>query len=369
MTEGDDVSSIQVEEAVASHLGLHPKADSEEIGAQLGICGRTVRKSKAWARRHEMASGYRATATAEYPHKHVDAARVDWREWVQWAERGVMLQRQAEPTDRVLRWMAPRPEPIALSFLGDVHAFSYWSDHARFAEDIKAILESPSSFVFVCGDLIQGMLNGFPSAAAVAEQMAPPRIQARIAEAILEELAPKVVGFHLGNHEGFMEKVAGLNFVAELARRFVPVFEGKGLTMLKVGNAEYSVLSMHKGQGRSRFSRTAQARNAYGSDYPADLIVGAHTHAFGMQWDDAYTLAREAGQTFGGERLEVNLGTYQTGVSAYSARLGGSAGKYALPTVVLMPGQRQMVPFRHLAHALVYLRGLTGDLKGDRDAC
>jgi hypothetical protein len=352
------------EAAVRELLEKEPLLSSKAVSELLNIPDRSIRNTDAWKQRAALRKeswrpGSADASVAPRHEKRFSGKKIDPWAWLRWCAEGERLHEDTIDERRILQWKSPlrKDRPVAVCFLGDAHAFSAHTDHARLERDLQTIRDREDLFLCALGDQCQHMLASFPSALPVANQMAGPDVQVKVWWAILMQMQRKVVSVSVGNHEAFAEKVAACNPFGDAARAIVPVFNGKGLTFLKVGNETYSILTLHKGRGSSRYSRAAQGLNAYSEDYPADVSVGAHTHHFGMGWDDHYALAREVGGGFGGPRLVINTGTYQTRRNAFGNRLGGSGGAYAAPTVVFLPHKHRAVPFRYIEDALVWLRG------------
>ena len=117
------------------------------------------------------------------------------------------------------------------------------------------------------------------------------------------------------------------------------------LLKLQIGDIEYTNLIMHYARFNSYLHPTHSAKRGYELDYPADVILTAHTHQPTIEQGYRYDMARRAGENFGGETIFIRCGTYKTGGSdEYSARKF-QRGILGTPTVVYFPDHKEAVPF------------------------
>lgn len=321
----------------------HRDATRREVADHVGCSVETVKRSTAW--------------------KSKKNGSLDALRWLDWAAQGEDLHREInDEATRLLRWSSKLGEdPFGIVGLGDAHLLTTATDHRRFCRDYKEIRDDQRLFAIVLGDMIEAMTNGFKSAEPVHSQMASPSDQCRIMWSLVRGWhdAGKMVAASGGNHEEHFTKLIGFNPALDgLRRMMVPVFEGKGLISVSAADFSFYVLTQHQGGGTSRFSKTAACRNSYLNDFPASVVLSAHTHNFGITWDEHYPLARMAGESFGGDRLEITCGTYRTGYTSFGAKIGGSGGRYSVPGFIVIPREKRIVPFKYIEDAQRYLDGI-----------
>lgn len=320
-------------------LMQQPTLKRKEIAQLLGCTEKRVANLAAWRDRG----------------RNVDEVDFDPLEFFKWADDGVKLNKRLINDRRSLSWACPIDEPIILFPYGDAHAFSFWTDHALIVRDLAIVKNHPNVFMIGLGDNGQMMLGGFPKATPLVNQMLSPEVQEKVIYKLLDSMKHKIIAMSMGNHEQFSERSMGYDVFGDKVNRLVPVFEGKGLVSINLNGIIYRVLLQHKPYGRSALTRNAGNVRAYASDFPADTIISAHNHAYEIMMDSHYDLAKEVGCDFGGDRVMIALATYQNIKSNYANKIGGSGGSYASPCVVYSADKKQMVPFKYLEQAVIYL--------------
>jgi len=334
--------AIHLENQARAFLISNPKLTKTELADLLQCSVTTIKRLTAWRERNEQ-----------------DAEDYDPFDILDWATESVDKYHKIVKRDDTLRWESPLGnEPIAILNFSDAHAFSFHTNHELISRDLKIVRDNDNVFMIGLGDFMQGITAGFPAAEPALTQFLSPEAQIKVFTKMFQQLKDKIIFLHSGNHERFTARSIGFDVFGLELSKYVPVFEGIGLSFITVGDQRYSILSQHKARGRSKTNKTLGCANTYLKDYPADIVLSGHTHAFAMYWDSHYAAAKLVGDNFGGDRLFINCATYQEIKSDYARMLGGAGGEYASPTVVLFPGERRMVAFKYVTDALVFLRGL-----------
>jgi hypothetical protein len=235
-------------------------------------------------------------------------------------------------------------EPIVLVFSGDWHLGSHATDHKSWRRDLQTIVDTDHVFVVVTGDEIDNF-HGFKSVGAVLGQVIPPKLQKRLLASIFVELAKrkKIVARTWGNHlEDFDDRVFGGD-VADY-NDLMPYLKDDGRLYLDVGGFEYRIYVKHHFRNHSNMNKTHGAKQAVRFDWPeADIAASGHTHD-----GNAIEIWRHGDL----EKVVVKTGAYKTD-DTYSMRYFGRS-TVGIPSLVLWPGERKIVPFSRLDDAIAF---------------
>jgi hypothetical protein len=183
----------------------------------------------------------------------------------------------------------------------------------------------------------------------VTSQVLTPEMQEAFLEGWLDEIKDKVAFATWDNHAVMrQESQAGTSSVKNiLSRRFV-YHNGIGHSDIRVGGQVYKCAASHKFRGGSMFNRMhAQGRYVRQQASDRELVLMGDIHQAG------YMYTEEGGH----DAVYVTGGTLHQN-SGYAKRFFSLKTAMHYPCVVLHQDKHEMVPFKTIAAATTYLRGL-----------
>lgn len=247
---------------------------------------------------------------------------LDWREILDAAQ---VFQRRMRPvapyTHRPV--VIDTSRPICVMHSADWHLGSGATDYTAWQHDMEYVIETDGLYIAIYGDEINNVVT-FKSLAAVIEQVIPVPLQRELLAGIVRELLArgKLLYTTWSNHvDEFDERIAGVALVEQIrAAQGVPHLNGMDVVRLQVGAQEYTVLATHKARFRSFLNALHGAKRLYQLVYPADVVVVAHDHTPGYESYNHYELAREMGQSFGGQSWLIACSTYKVLGDGWASR-------------------------------------------------
>lgn len=269
-----------------------------------------------------------------------------WREFAELAEETQKFGQRIDDSQRVAHIEIVTSQPIALMFSGDWHLGAEGVDYQAWVRDIQYLLDTPNLYMAEVGDDRENM-RSFRMLSSVLNQVLSPKQQAHMLRGVIEDLTAndKLIAKVGGNHdEEFDQRIFGEALQGYLLEKMkAPRFKNRGLVYLTVGEVEYTILLFHKSRFKSFLRKTHGTMREQQLSFPADIIAGGHDHEPGMEHGHHYTLAKDAGEDFGGEYVMIKVGTYQD--SEYGWRYFHNGGFAANYSVVLFPDQKRIIPF------------------------
>jgi len=274
----------------------------------------------------------------------------DWRKALQVMKDVKDINAVASTSQTELHTVIETDKPIALCFTSDWHLGSLATNYEAWLAHINYILETPNLYMASVGDLIEDSKSFF-SLAAVLSQAISPKMQGKVLGKILQELSEnkKIVAGWWGNHDQDRDnKLMGQSLVEDqFGRTGIPYFNGIGELHLTVGEVEYSIVGTHKSRFNSMLNIHHGTQALHKMQYPnSDIVVSAHTHSPGVAQEVRY----------GREVLFVKTGSHKrddTFTKQYFP-----LGEIGIPTVVLDPHRKEMIPFWNPVFAVRYINGL-----------
>jgi len=346
--------AIQKMKEEGKHIGWN------ELGAALDLPETTVRS--ALIRRHglnrlqDVIDNLGAYISEDQHQEQIEAALIfsdkkqkdnpDWREWAELAKETQHFGQRIDDSQRIAHIKIETDVPIALMFSGDWHLGGDGVDYTAWVEDIEYLLSTPNLYMAEVGDDRENM-RSFRVLSAVLNQVLSPKQQAHMLRGVVEELTAndKLIAKVGGNHDDeFDQRLFGESLQGYLLEKMkAPRFKNRGLVYLTVGEVEYTLLLFHKSRFKSFLRKAHGAMREQQLSFPADIIAGGHDHEPGMEHGEHYRLAKDAGETFGGEYVLIKVGTYQD--SEYGWRYFHNGGFACNYTTVLFPDQKRIIPF------------------------
>lgn len=288
-------------------------------------------------------------------------SRFEWREWLDLARRQRQLRDDASPNQRHAHINLETDLPIAIAYTADWHLGSASVDYDEWERNISFLMEQDRVYLAVLGDLIDNVAR-FRTVEPVLNQVMPPKYQRKMLRDIINEMvdAGKLLYATWGNHDWeFSESTVGDSLMDDIYER-VPSFADTGIAVLQVGDQRYTNLASHLPKYNSAFNRLHGNKQMHRLEFPADVVITAHTHAPDFETYTTYQDAQELGMGFGGRCIMVKVGTFKTD-DIYSKRYYGRPA-IMVPTIVYDPRRRDMTVFESAEKAVKYMRALETEL-------
>jgi len=196
-------------------------------------------------------------------------------------------------------------EDTIINFIGDTHVGSPNVFYDRIEQELTAIVNTPNSYVILCGDLVDGFFFN-PAEFSAMEQ---PEEQWSYIDSLMKFLASNkrlLIGFG-GDHDGWPKKMGTdpyYKFSNDLNAYYM---QGVGHLTAKVGDQEYKLTGAHKLPGHSIRDNTWASKRASAEIQGADIYFSAHTHKKGH--------SLQAIKSFGGDARKVyfiSIGPYKS---------------------------------------------------------
>lgn len=236
----------------------------------------------------------------------METAKTFPRDWEYWSNR---LRQEQEiwretsdiETDHVTIHFK---EDTIINLIGDAHIGAPTTHYDRLEKEIKAICETPNSYVILVGDLV----DGFFFNPAQMEQIAQAPVQFRYMKALIEHLTnnKKLLLAYGGDHDGWAKKM-GTDPYDEFNKLGAYYMQGVGHLTAKIKDQEYKITGTHQLPGFSMYNNTHPQMRASKEIQGADIYFSGHTHVKGH--------AEQAIAMFGGLARKVHyisLGPYKS---------------------------------------------------------
>jgi len=238
--------------------------------------------------------------------------------------------------------------PIGVAFLADAHIGSISCRYEELVDRINLIAETPGLYVFSVGDTID---NHLPTkhAGGVFGELFPPELQKELVERLFSKLKGRWLGVVQGCHEEFSHEADDFDWTKYLAKKLgCPNFGFGGVLNLVVGNEEYRIMARHKYRFNSSFNLTATVKRMREQLGDFDIGIVSHHHQAAIE---------QVIQGDGVDRIFIRPGSFKPS-DRYSRSLGYPSLGAFIPTVILFPHERRMIPFLHLEQSAVVLKAL-----------
>lgn len=174
--------------------------------------------------------------------------------------------------------------PVALAFVADHHFGDPGVDYERCFKEAELIASTPGMFAVTVGDLV----NNF-----IVPKLANVRNAARLsifdewalARRYLKVIGPKLVASVAGNHDNWVDKLAGIDYWREVLKSINAncIYDRDDARLVvRVGYVEWAGRIRHQWAGNSIYNPTHAIERAAKWDQDFIWGVGAHTHASGV---------------------------------------------------------------------------------------
>lgn len=202
------------------------------------------------------------------------------RDFGYWSDRFIQRQKEyGETSDAETDHVTIRFKgDTIINFIGDAHPGNPYTHYDRLEKEIKAITETPNSYVILCGD----MVDGFFFNPAQMEQIEQPPEQFAYMQALINHLARnrKLLIAFGGDHDGWAKKM-GVDPYSMMNNVGAYYMQGVGHLSALVDNQEYRVTGAHRLPGSSIRDYTWASKRASQEIQGADIYFNGHTHVKG----------------------------------------------------------------------------------------
>lgn len=240
--------------------------------------------------------------------------------------------------------------PIAVAFMSDWHIGSSGVDYAALNADIATIQAHPYVYAAIGGDPVDNFILEKLMSASRSQISGDIAEQWAIFRHYVEQVLDSLLWVSSGNHDAWTQKVAGIDGVPTALAGIPVCYTGEGgIVALTVGQTTYRIYRKHRPVRRaSNKNLTHFVKEMLRDGAPMEFDIGVSEHLH--QADLEHFSYRQL------DRVAIACGSYKR-VDPHAADLGFHDGGYGVPTVVLYPGERRIVPFLRLADALAHLDG------------
>lgn len=246
-------------------------------------------------------------------------------------------------------------EPIIICFPSDWHVGSQGTDLEGIRADIQLMASHPNVYCALGGDPVDNfILEGMESAAR--SQITQVNVQWRHFRYLLKMLydSGSLLWVSSGNHDAWTLKVSGIDpILASLAGIPVCYTEEGGFVHLTVGQQKYVIYRKHRPSRSSadnvlNFLKQMLMKNA---TIEFDIGVSEHLHK-----PDLEIFEYRPGSKI--DRVLIACGSYKL-KDPYAESLGLYGSSYGVPSVILYPDRRELIPFKSISLAIEALDGVS----------
>jgi hypothetical protein len=242
--------------------------------------------------------------------------------------------------------------PIAIVLSSDWHIGSSETDYDTFNKHMDIVKNEPNMFLTALSNTIDGYI--WPG--GIWSEVAHIPEQVEIAKSFAKEYKNKLLAV-VGSRCHDWSKDKGAVSPQELAFMEnvddgMPFFQSGGLLTVDLNGIKYKMGLQHKSRFHSALNVTNANKRTLDLRWPsADIVAIAHHHVASIE----HTARWE-----GPDKRDVVLvrtGTYKI-EDAYGRSEGFGNGQLGVPTVVLDPKEKHIIPFLHIEDANTYIKSM-----------
>jgi hypothetical protein len=236
-------------------------------------------------------------------------------------------------------------KPFAITWSGDWHIGASGVDYESLEKHIDIIANTDGMYFIGAGDYID---NAIIHRGSDHESIMRPGMQAKAAMEILDRIGDKVIALVRGCHEDFSKKVDDRDYLEQFCELTdsVNLWHGGDIT-IKAGSQSYLWRCRHKYKFQSALNLENAMRRINEIKGPCDVAAEAHYH-------DGYIMDRHLMGEF---RIMMRSGSFKVW-DEFGQKLAGYKGHIMMPTVIMFPDKRVLIPIRDLQTASKILEGL-----------
>ena len=239
--------------------------------------------------------------------------------------------------------------PIILGLISDAHVGAPTGHYDELISRIDLMASTPKFYVASVGDTID---NYMPTshASGMFNQLVPPSVQKKLVEHQYMKLKGRWLAVVQGCHDEWSYEADEFDWSEYLSSRLeCPNLGFGGFVNLTVGEQTYKLHLRHKyPRYNSSFNLTHSVKRLREQMGDFDIGVIAHNHQATIE-------QMVCGD--GVDRLFVRTGSFK-GADRYSRQLGYNDTGSCIPSVILYPDERRMIPFLHLESAAIVHKSL-----------
>jgi len=234
--------------------------------------------------------------------------------------------------------------PIGLNLTGDWHTGHIGTDYGALDYHTGLMATVDGFKNAVLGDMKDNYISSGPRGGQHEAQFKP-GTQDLVAMRYARKIGHNTLWILEGCHDHWDVQQGHESFVATIAKEVdaVNLWHG-GLVRLRVGNITYTIATRHKYWGESKLNSTNTQRNLFRDLGNPDIVAVGHKH-----YPDVHHTTKANKQP-----IFIRCGAYKVRED-YGQRLGGYSAIPAVPTVILYPDQKKMVPFMEIEDAAKWL--------------
>lgn len=253
-------------------------------------------------------------------------------------------ERHSMPMYKEVQHTFKKKQPIAVSFLSDVHLGASGTDYKQLREDIQTIRDTDGLYVIHNGDEINNFIIGRLTAVSRNDSFQPTE-QWWFCKLFFAELASKTLAAARGNHTDWTEMLAAIDYRAEILGDLNILDIGfGGNVVIDVAGAVYTIRLRHKYRYESTLNPFNAILRMHEFEGPFDVGVIGHTHVAAIG-----EIERQ-----GKNLIAVRPGAYKV-KDAYADEWGFPPAQAISPTVVLHPETKEIEWFKTCKKAADYL--------------
>ena len=249
--------------------------------------------------------------------------------------------------------MSDTEDPIIVAFLADLHIGAFSGKYRELHDRVELLSKTPNCYVVSCGDTVDNYLPTFHTQGQFSE-ICPPEVQKVMVEYIFERLNDRVLALVQGCHDEASHYADDFDWTKYLCSKLGCANLGFGGTVtLKLGKESYVVHARHKYRFNSAFNLTHTVKRLREQVGDFDIGCVAHNHQASVE---------EVPMPDGKTRVFVRPGSFKA-PDRYARSLGYVDTGAQVPSVILFPSERKMLPFLSLDDAVLVLEKFVGGSK------
>jgi hypothetical protein len=224
--------------------------------------------------------------------------------------------------------------PVAIALLSDWHFGSWGVSLRKLATATDKLLKS-GCYIGVIGDMLQNAII-LRNVLEVSDNLIPPRVQQRVLDGWLADIAEKLLFSTWDNHNvERQEKAIGFSPYAEAFREKAIYHNGIGHLDVMVNGQVYKLAVSHRFRGNSYLNPVhGQMRYGRVEGQDRDIMIAGDSHV------PAITHYYESGR----RKLAINIGSMQQD-SGYAKRYFSLHSSDAMPVLVLDPHKHRATAY------------------------
>jgi predicted MPP superfamily phosphohydrolase len=239
-------------------------------------------------------------------------------------------------------------KPVLVGFLADIHIGAVSGHYKELKDRVDLLSETDDAYIISCGDTVDNYLPTFHGYEQFTV-MCPPEVQKKLVEYIFSKLDGKLLALVQGCHDEASHSADDFDWTKYLTDKFGCANLGfGGFVNIQLDGQTYRIAARHKYRFSSSFNLTHTVKRLREQLGDFDIGCVAHNHQAAIE---------EVMQQDGKQRIFIRPGSFK-GADRYSRFLGYKDTGGFIPTVLIFPNKRRMIPFLNLNDAVVVKEAL-----------